>query len=360
MLDAVVRRLIEYGYERALRQELLAASVRLGPDQMPDVYTSHRAALARLDLDEDHDLYLTQFPITNAAAIGSGKPVVLVNSRTVELLDDMELRTVLGHEAGHILSDHVLYRTALIILLSISGIGRMPLMMGLPLIGVRMALLEWFRAAELSCDRAATLVNRDPLVTCRTLMVIAGGAASRRLNLDAFIRQAGEYRDQEWGYDRIARLRLELAPAAPIPSSACTRSWTGCAAASTTGSSTARTCAAARAARARRRGRRGRLLRRALQALLQGRRRRGGLRGRQVRRRCVEGERLAAHEQGPGVGSGLGTAAIEDGRPMAGGCARKTPHRGCCERPGWLVVTPVLTRWGAAVSSGRAGYVVGL
>jgi Zn-dependent protease with chaperone function len=217
MLDAVVRRLIEYGYERALRQELLAASVRLGPDQLADVYTSHRAALARLDLDEDHDLYLTQFPITNAAAIGSGKPMVLVNSRTVELLDDMELRTVLGHEAGHILSDHVLYRTALIILLNISGIGRMPILMGLPLVAVRLALLEWFRAAELSCDRAATLVNRDPLVTCRTLMVIAGGAASRRLNLDAFMRQAGEYRDSEWGFDRIARLRLELAPTHPIP-----------------------------------------------------------------------------------------------------------------------------------------------
>src|SRR3954469_2397451 len=217
MLDPVVRRLIEYGYERALRQELLAASVRLGPDQLADVYTTHRAARARLDLDEDHDLSLTQFPITNAAAIGSGKPMVLVNSRTVELLDDMELRTVLGHEAGHILSEHVLYQTALIILLNISGIGRMPLMMGLPLIAVRMALLEWFRAAELSCDRAATLVNRDPLITCHTLMVMAGGAASRRLNLDAFIRQAGDYRDTEWGWDRIARLRLELAPSHPIP-----------------------------------------------------------------------------------------------------------------------------------------------
>jgi Zn-dependent protease with chaperone function len=209
MLDQVVRRLIEYGYERALRQELLASSVRLGTDQLPDVYTSHRAALARLDLDEDHDLYLTQFPITNAAAIGSGKPMVLVNSRTVELLDEMELRTVLGHEAGHILSDHVLYQTALIILLNLSGIGRMPLMMGLPLMAVRMVLLEWFRAAELSADRAATLVNRDPLITCRTLMVIAGGAASRRLNLDAFIRQAG--------FDSLARLRLELAPSHPIP-----------------------------------------------------------------------------------------------------------------------------------------------
>ena len=30
------------------------------------------------------------------------------------------MRTVLGHEAGHILSEHVMYRTALMILLSIS------------------------------------------------------------------------------------------------------------------------------------------------------------------------------------------------------------------------------------------------
>jgi Zn-dependent protease with chaperone function len=217
MLDTVVRRLIEYGYERALRQELLAASVRLGPDQLGEVYASHRASLARLDLDEDHDLYLTQWPITNAAAIGSGKPMVLINSRTVELLDDAELRTVLGHEAAHILSDHVLYRTALLILLSISRVGRLPIMAGLPLMAVKLALLEWFRAAELSCDRAATLVNRDPLVTCRTLMVMTAGAASRRLSLDAFIRQAGEYQDTEWGWDRIARLRLELGPTHPIP-----------------------------------------------------------------------------------------------------------------------------------------------
>ena len=34
----------------------------------------------------------------------------------VSLFDEHEIRTVLGHEAGHILSDHVLYRTALIIL----------------------------------------------------------------------------------------------------------------------------------------------------------------------------------------------------------------------------------------------------
>jgi Zn-dependent protease with chaperone function len=210
MLDVVVRRLIEYGYERALRQQLLAGSVRLGEDQLRETWASWNAVCARLDLPERYDLYLTQFPITNAAAIGAGTPMVVINSSCVELLDAGEQRTVLGHEAGHILSDHVLYRTALIILLSLSGVGRLPVLAGLPLLGVRLALLEWFRAAELSCDRAATLVNRDPLVTCRTLMVLAGGVPARRLDLDAFIRQAGEYEEWDSGWDKLSRLRTEL------------------------------------------------------------------------------------------------------------------------------------------------------
>ena len=210
MLDVVVRKLIEFGYERALRQQFLAASVRLGEEQLPQVWTDWNAVCARLDLPERYDLYLTQFPVTNAAAIGAGKPMVVVNSRCTELLDELEIRTVLGHEAGHILSDHVLYRTALMILIQLTGATRLPMFAGLPLMAVQIALLEWFRAAELSADRAATLVNRDPRITCRTLMVLAGGASSRKLNLDAFVRQAGEYEDWSSGWDKLNRLRTEL------------------------------------------------------------------------------------------------------------------------------------------------------
>jgi Zn-dependent protease with chaperone function len=218
MLDVVVRKLIEFGYERALRQVLLAGSVRLGTEQLPAVWAAHRAACARLDVAEVPQLYLTQFPIVNAMAIGSERPMVLLNSRTVELLDEEELRTVLGHEVGHVLSDHVLYSTALVILLSAgASIARLPLMAGLPLLAVKLALLEWYRAAELSADRAATLVNRNPLATSRTLMVMAGGAASRKLSLDAFLKQANEYEEWEPGWDKLSRLRIELAQTHAFP-----------------------------------------------------------------------------------------------------------------------------------------------
>ena len=217
LLDQVVRKLIEFGYERAFRQQFLAGSVRLGEQQLPAIWADWNAVCARLDLPERYDLYLTQFPFANAAAVGAGTPMVVLNSRCVDLFDDLELRTVLGHEAGHILSEHVMYRTALMILLEFSGATRLPFLAGLPLMAVRMALLEWFRAAELSCDRAATLVNRDPLVTCRTLMVLAGGVSARKLDLDAFIRQAGEYQEWSSAWDKLNRMRGRAPAHAQLP-----------------------------------------------------------------------------------------------------------------------------------------------
>src|SRR5207302_4101715 len=82
---------------------------------------------------------------------------------------------------------------------------------------LRAALLEWFRAAELSCDRAAALVTRDPLTVCRTLMVIAAGAQAEQLDLDVFMRQGTEYREKGSGLERLSRLMLDLNIVHPIP-----------------------------------------------------------------------------------------------------------------------------------------------
>jgi Zn-dependent protease with chaperone function len=218
MLDTVVRKLIELGYERALRQVLMANAVRISDAQLPEAWASHRAALARLDIPQVPELYLGQNPFINASAIGSERPMVVINSQTVSQLDELELRTVLGHEAGHILSDHMLYSTALAILLYIgtAPLMRLPFFTGIPILAIKLALLEWFRAAELTCDRAATLVNRSPMTTCQTLMVMAGGTASRRLSLDAFVAQAAEYEDWEPGWDKITRFRIEVLQTHPF------------------------------------------------------------------------------------------------------------------------------------------------
>jgi Zn-dependent protease with chaperone function len=205
-LDTVVQKVIEFGYERALRRGVLGSAVRLGDDQLAHVYRAHARAYVTLDLEPVPDLYLTQFPIANALTVGAGRPIVVVNSQLVALLDAEQLRGVFGHEAGHVLSEHALYRTALVILLRVSAVPAIPL----PLFPLKAALLEWFRAAELSCDRAAALVTRDPLAVCRTLMVIAAGAEAANLNLDAFMKQAQDYRETGSSFDRFSRLAVDL------------------------------------------------------------------------------------------------------------------------------------------------------
>ena len=127
MLDQVVRKLIEFGYERALRQVFLAGSVRLGDDQLPTVWAvpprraraaGHRGAPRPLP----HAVPDRQRRRDRRRQADGGRSTRARSSCSTT----RELRTVLGHEAAHILSDHVLYRTALMILLSASGLARLP------------------------------------------------------------------------------------------------------------------------------------------------------------------------------------------------------------------------------------------
>ena len=216
-LDEVIRKLIELGYERALRQAYLGSAVRLGEDQLPQIWALQREVYNVLDMAEVPDLYLTQFPIANASVIGAGHPVVVVFSELVRLLDADGQRVVLAHEAAHVLSEHVVYQTALVILMRLAEGARLPLLAGLPVLAIRTALLEWSRAAELSCDRAAALVTRNPMAVCRTMMTLAAGEAADDLNLDAFMKQGMDYEKSGGGLERLTRLLTQLNLTHPMP-----------------------------------------------------------------------------------------------------------------------------------------------
>jgi Zn-dependent protease with chaperone function len=214
MLDTVVRKLIEWGYERALRQSFLGNAVRVGENQLPDLWSSHTGVCRILDMPDVYDLYVTWGVLGGAQAIGAGQPMVVMSSGLLEKLGPGEQRVVLAHEIGHILSDHMVYMTALNILIAVPL--SMPFPIGLPLRAVRAVLLEWFRAAELSCDRAATLAVRDPRIVCRTLMVLGGGISADRLNLDAFMTQAMEYEQWDDPSDRVRRFFYEAGLTHPL------------------------------------------------------------------------------------------------------------------------------------------------
>lgn len=209
MLDTVVRKLTEFRYERSLRQLYLGNAVQVGPDQLGGTWAAYKRALHVLDIDEEYPLYLAHGVGGNAVTIGTGKPMIVVESSLHALLDPDEQRAVLAHELGHVLSDHVLYATALQIIVQAAR-ASVPFPFALPLRAIRTVLLEWFRAAELTCDRAAVLAVRDPRIVCRTLMVVAGGRPSSELSLDAFLAQAMEYESWEDPHDRVRRFLVEV------------------------------------------------------------------------------------------------------------------------------------------------------
>src|SRR5215470_264563 len=146
-----------------------------------------------LDLPEVPECYVLQTPIVNAMALGRDKPFIVVTTGLVNLHDQEELRAVVGHELGHILSGHAVYRTMLLWLIQLAArIAWMPI----GYIGLRAiiwGLEEWFRKSELSCDRAGLLAGQDIDASRRVLMKLAGGAQLSELNPDAFREQAHEY-----------------------------------------------------------------------------------------------------------------------------------------------------------------------
>jgi Zn-dependent protease with chaperone function len=191
--DEVLKKLAGLISERSVRLMYLATAVRTSERQFPDLHAMVRDAAYALDLEKVPELYVTQDPTVNAMCVGMDTPVIVVTTGLVELLDEEELRAVIGHEVGHAMSGHAVYRTMLLVLTNIATrIAWLPLGT-LAISAIITALKEWFRKAELSCDRAGLLAGQDLQASMRGLMKLAGGHNLAELNVDAFLEQAEEY-----------------------------------------------------------------------------------------------------------------------------------------------------------------------
>ena len=121
-LDEVVRKLIALGYERALRACRSARRSASAQDQLPGIWVLHRQVFNVLDWTMSRTSTSRSSPRQRLRRSAPSKPIVVLNSELVRLLDDDGRRVVLAHEAAHVHSDHVLYQTALLILLRL-GLG---------------------------------------------------------------------------------------------------------------------------------------------------------------------------------------------------------------------------------------------
>lgn len=192
-LDVAIRSLLGPMGEQFFYLENIAASVLVGPTQLPELYSAMVEACEVLDL-EVPQLYIKQHPVPNAYtfAMRGKQPFIVVHTSLIELLNPAEVQAVIGHELGHLKCDHGVYLT----LANLLTLATSQLPFGSVLMqGWQSQIMEWVRCAEFTCDRAALLATQDSRTVASVLMKLSGGSPtlSPQLNLDAFIDQARSY-----------------------------------------------------------------------------------------------------------------------------------------------------------------------
>jgi Zn-dependent protease with chaperone function len=192
VFDEVLKTLFGLFGEKPIRLAFQANAVKVSRRQFPEIYDIYLEVCETLDVEQPWDLFVSQTPMVNAGAYGMTHPFIVLNSGSLRLLDRDEMMYLLGHEVGHVLSGHVLYRTMTVLLLQLAQ-------MGFPVVGIAarvvlVALLEWQRKSELSADRCGLLAVQHPEATMRSFMKLAGGGTMEETNLNEFMMQADEYR----------------------------------------------------------------------------------------------------------------------------------------------------------------------
>lgn len=199
-LELLMKKLNQHGIERILKMQYTGSYLKVTEKNYPLLIKALHEACDSFDLDPVPDLYL-HLGFINSSTTGIERPVIALTSGAVGLLSYDELLFVLGHEIGHIKSQHIIYqqlaRVAPVLgeLLGTATLGIGSLLST----GLVYTLNNWQRVAEYTADRAGLLVCQDLKATIRTLMKIAGAPPSYYHTLDPadFLAQA----DQFEGYD---------------------------------------------------------------------------------------------------------------------------------------------------------------
>lgn len=218
--DAIARKVSEWAIDRAYRIESTSSKIRVTSKQFPELHTIWRETLERAGMVPGPALYVDASGM-NAFTRGVHEKQVVLGSSLVALLDPVELMFVLGHELGHIRSEHVLYRMVAEALPDIIAIlGQATLGLGtLAAWPLRLALLDWYRKSELTCDRFGLLVCQDLNAAGRTLMKVSGAPLSHYRVLDwrEFAAQASGVNINEKIGDKFLAIAMAASQSHPWP-----------------------------------------------------------------------------------------------------------------------------------------------
>ena len=162
-------------------------------DSLPELYGKLKETCATLGVSDVPEFSLKWHYDISATTEGAAQPRITALSGAIDLLDDNELKFILGHELGHQLCGHKPYHIFLEslytpIINSIPG-GEMWIAL------VRTTLVNWYRVSDYTADRFGLLACQDIEVALRTMIKRAGIPKKYydSINIKSFIKQAEEF-----------------------------------------------------------------------------------------------------------------------------------------------------------------------
>jgi Zn-dependent protease with chaperone function/uncharacterized tellurite resistance protein B-like protein len=180
--------------DQGIRERLLKEGIRLSERLSPRIYRVFSEVSQALGLETQAEVFCLPSPDINAFAVldvrkDTTYSLVGVTAPALERLEDAELRSILGHELGHILFGN----NRLAALISTDAAN--PSVTVLPALGESL-YLRWRKKAEISADRVSVLASRDFRATATSLLKATFGLSERNLNLDieALVNQVDEIR----------------------------------------------------------------------------------------------------------------------------------------------------------------------
>ncbi|PCI32136.1 MAG: hypothetical protein COB53_12695 [Elusimicrobia bacterium] len=180
----------------------LGTAVQVSAKQFPEINSLRLKAAEVLDISPP-PVFIIEQPIINAFTMGSGQDdaFIAITRPLLQSATEKELMFILGHEMGHIKSQHALYATVAMFL-SYMGMffGRRLVPVSVLVYPLQIALKAWFRRSEITCDRAGLTCVQDLHAARRALLLL--GCCSReladRIDLEEFCAQ-GEQASKTYG-----------------------------------------------------------------------------------------------------------------------------------------------------------------
>jgi len=214
VIEKIVKLYSEYNFERILLVQYTGSNIRVTEKNLPYLYGALKTVCEVLDVKEIPPLYVTSGSL-NACTIGSSKPIIVISGICLSLLSYDELLFILGHEVGHIKSQHVLYHSIGNFIPYIAGIiGNLTLGIGeIAVRGVLLLLYQWYRMSEITADRAGLIACQNIDAAVSVMAKLSGYPPSHYDEIDneLFLDQAVEFEDFDKNiFDKLLKLFSEL------------------------------------------------------------------------------------------------------------------------------------------------------